>query len=205
MRALRYVLRLIFALEALGFLSLAFYALRQSKSIAGRTMVDSAITANPRFHLGQHSILAVFCFIVLLALLAATAAWRMEHGDALGRWSLLGASIFNLLLFPVGILVAVAGIFYFVRNPAIEPKAYSKHQPIAGDGTSKWSGIVFVIAQLSWGVFILSSISRWTIDRGMPPIHSEALFWITLVAAVYGAILFHELGHFFLATLWGSG
>ena len=30
MRALRYVLRLIFALEALGFLSLAFYRLRQS-------------------------------------------------------------------------------------------------------------------------------------------------------------------------------
>ena len=82
--------------------------------------------------------------------------------------------------FPVGTIVAAAGIFYFVRNPAIEPKTYLKHRPIAGDGTSKWSGTIFMIAQLAWGVFVLSSIRRWTVARGMHPIHSEALFWITL-------------------------
>ncbi len=189
MRALRYILRLIFALEALGFLSLAFLTLRQSKVIA------------PRLHLGQHSIQEVFCFISLLSLLAAMAAWRLERGDPLGRWSLLAASIFNLLLFPVGTMVAAAGIFYFVRNPTIGLKPERKHQPIQGDGTSKWSGTVFMIAQLVWGVFILSSIRRWTVAKGMPQIHSEALFWITLACAVYGTILFHELGHLVLGDI----
>ena len=194
MRALRYVLRLIFALEALGFLSLAFYTLRRS------TVLGSSLQ---RFHLGGRSILDLFWFLVFLSLMDALAAWRMEHGGALGRWSVLAASIFNVLLFPVGTIVAAAGIFYFVRNPAIEPKTYLKHRPIAGDGTSKWSGTVFMIAQLAWGVFILSSIRRWTVARGMHPIHSEVLFWITLAAALYGAILFHELGHLLLGDIVG--
>jgi hypothetical protein len=193
MRSLRYVLRLIFALEALGFLSLAFFTLRHSNVIA---------TAQ-RFHLGRYSTQEFFWFILLLAVLDAIASWRLERGDPLGRWSLLAASIFNLLLLPVGILVAAAGIYYFVRNPAVDPKLYLKHRPIAGDGTSKWSGIIFVVAQLAWGVFILSSIRRWTVARGMHPIHSEALFWITLAAAVYGCILFHELGHLFLGDIVG--
>ncbi|MGA2880149.1 MAG: M50 family metallopeptidase [Bryobacteraceae bacterium] len=193
MRALRYVLRLIFALEALGFLSLAFYTLRRS----------TVIGAIERFHLGAHSILELFWFLILLSVMDALAAWRMEHGDSLGRWSLLAASIFNLPLFPVGTIVAAAGIFYFVRNPAIEAKSYLNHRPIAGDGTSKWSGTIFVIAQLGWGVFVLSSIRRWTVARGMHPIHSEALFWITLLAAVYGSILFHELGHLLLGDIVG--
>jgi hypothetical protein len=191
MRAFRYILRLIFALEALGFLSLALLTLRQPKALA----------VSARLHLGPHSILAVVGFIFLLAVLAALAAWRLERGDPLGRWSLLSASIFNLLLFPVGTMVAVAGIFYFVRNAAIEPKSEIKHEPIAGDGTSKWSGAIFTVAQLVWGVFVLSSIRRWTVSKGMPQIHSEALFWLTLACAVYGCILFHELGHLVLGDI----
>jgi hypothetical protein len=191
MRILRYVLRLIFALEALGFLSLAFFTLRQSSTIA----------AAPRLHLGPHSILALFCFILLLALLAALAAWRLEQPDPLGRWSLLAASIFNLLLFPVGTIVAVAGIFYFIRNPAIDAPLHRKHQPIAGDGTGGWSRIIFTIGQLVWGVVVVSSIRLWTTARGMPQIHSEVLFWITLACAVYGCLLFHELGHFVLGDI----
>jgi hypothetical protein len=189
MRYLRYILRLVYALEALGFLSLAFFTLRQS-TLAGR-----------RLHLSPHSILELFWFIVLLSVLAAIASLRLERGDPLGRWALLASSIFNLLLFPVGTVVAVAGIFYFVRNPEVDPPRDRKHQPIEGDGTSKWSGTIFVLAQIGWGIFILSSIRRWTVARGMPQIHSEALFWITLVCAVYGAILFHELGHLVLGDI----
>ncbi len=144
MRALRHVLRLIFALEALGFLSLAFFVLRLSKLAA---------TTSLRLHLGHHSITELFCLMVLLAVLAAIAAWRLGRGDALGRWSLLAVSIFNLLLFPVGIAVAAAGIFYFARNPPMDPRFNRKHQPIEGDGTSKWSGPVFMFAQLVWGVW----------------------------------------------------
>ncbi|MGP0072152.1 MAG: hypothetical protein ACLPWF_09480 [Bryobacteraceae bacterium] len=107
MRRLRHVLRLIFALEALGLLSLAFLTLRKS----------AAIAAAPGLHLTRYSILELFCFILLMAMFAALAAWRLDRGDALGRWSTLGASIFNLLLFPLGTIVAVAGIFYFLRNP----------------------------------------------------------------------------------------
>src|SRR5580698_6816353 len=182
MRPLRYILRLIFALEALGFLSLAIFTLRQSNTIA----------ASQRLHLGQLSILGLFWFILLLAALAALTACRLERGDPLGRWSLLAASIFNLLLFPVGSVVAIAGIFYFIRNPPIDSPPVRKHQPIQGDGTSKWSGAVFMMGQLVWGVFILTYISRWTAARGMPQIHSAALSWIALGGAVYGAILFHE-------------
>ncbi len=193
MRILRYVLRLVFALEALGFLSLAFVTLRNS----------SATTAAQRLHLGPHSILALFCFIVSLTVLAAITSLRLERGDPLGRWSLLAASIFNLLLFPVGTIVAVAGIFYFLRNPAIEAPLHREHQPIAGDGTSKWSGVIGMIAQVVWGVVVVSSIRLWTATRGMPQIHSEGLFWITLACAVYGCLLFHELGHVVLGDLVG--
>jgi hypothetical protein len=193
MRHLRYILRLAFALEALGFLSLAFFTLRESK----------VIVAAQRFHLGRHSMLELFWFIVLLSVLSAMASWRLERGDPLGRWSLLAASIFNLILFPVGTLVAIAGIYYFIRNPEVEPSVQRKHRPIAGDGTTKWSGTIFMIAQLLWGVFVLSSIRHWTVGRGMPQIHSEGLFWITLGTAVYGSILFHELGHLVAGDIVG--
>jgi hypothetical protein len=159
--------------------------------------------AHPILHLGRHSILGLFCLIVLVAVLDAMAAWRIERGDPLGRWSLLAASIFDLPLFPVGTVVGAAGIFYFIRNPAFDPMLDRKYQPIAGDGTSKWSGAVFVIAQVAWCVFILSSIGRWVAARGMHPIHSQALFWMTLACAVYGSILFHEFGHFVLGDIVG--
>jgi hypothetical protein len=58
-----------------------------------------------------------------------------------------------------------------------------------------------MLAQLAWGVFVLSSIRRWTVARGMPQIHSEAVFWITLACAIYSAILFHELGHFLVGDI----
>jgi hypothetical protein len=194
MRSLRYILRLTFALEAVAFLSIALFTFRQFNVIAA---------THPQFHLGRHSLLELICFIVLLALLAAIAAWRIERADPLGRWSLLAASIFNLALFPIGTCVALGGIFYFVRNPTIDPTLLRRHQPIAGDGTSKWSGAVFVIAQLAWGVFILSTIRRWTLARGMHPIHSEAMFWLTLAGAIYGSILVHELGHLVAGDLIG--
>jgi hypothetical protein len=189
MRPLRFLLRLIFALEALGLLSLAFFALRQSKLAA------------QRLHLGQHSMVGVFWFIFLFAGLAALTTWRLERGDTLGRWSLLAASIFNLLLFPAGLLVAAAGIFYFIRNPAIPRTPDRQHSPIVGDGTSKWSGTIFTLAQLTWGVFVLNSIHSWTVTKGMPQIQSEGVFWITLACAIYGCILFHELGHFVVGDI----
>jgi hypothetical protein len=191
MRYLRHILRLVFALEALGLVSLAIFTLRLS----------TKATAAAHLHLGKHSVLELFCFIALLAVLAALAAFRMGRGDPLGRWSVLAISIFNLLLFPVGTVVAAAGIFYFIRSPERDPVPPRKHQPIVGDGTTKWSGTVFMIAQMFWGIFILSSIHRWTITRRMPQIHSEALFWITLASAVYGSILFHEFGHLVLGDI----
>ncbi len=189
MRPLRYLLRLVFALEALGFLSLAFLTLRQSNLV------------EKRLHLGPVAIVEVSWFIILLAVVSAIAALRLKGQDPLGRWSLLAASIFNLMLFPFGVVVAAAGIYYFMRNPEVQPKVDTKHRPIAGDGTSRWSGTIFTMAQVVWGVFVLSSIRRWTADRGMPQLKSEVLFWITLACAVYGAVLFHELGHFVLGDI----
>ncbi len=196
MRSLRYILRLTFALEAVGFISLAFFAARSSKLIA---------SAGTRHHLARFLFVEILIFLVMAGCTAAIAAWRIERGggDRLGRWSLLAASIFNLALFPVGTCLAALGIFYFVRNPSIDPTLDRKHQPIVGDGTGKWSGVIFTLAQLAWGIFILSSIRRWTIARGMHPIHSEALFWITLACAVYGSILVHELGHFVFGDIVG--
>jgi tetratricopeptide (TPR) repeat protein len=194
MRSLRYVLRLIFALEAVLFLSIAFFTLSQFNRLA---------VVNPHFHLGRFALMELICFIVLLAVVAAVAAWRIYKGDSLGRWSLLAVSIFNLPLFPLGTGVAAAGIFYFLRNPAIDPTPDRKHQPIAGDGTGRWSGAVFVLAQMAWGVFILSFIGRWSLARGMQPIRSEAQFWITLGAAIYASILVHELGHFLAGDIVG--
>jgi hypothetical protein len=103
MRALRQILRLIFALEAGGFAILAF--------------LTPKIVATHHLRLPPHSIPKVLCFVVLVSVAAASAAWRMER-DSLGRWSLLAASIFNLILFPVGLVVTAGGIFYFVRNPS---------------------------------------------------------------------------------------
>jgi hypothetical protein len=185
MRYLRQILRLIFALESIGFLSLAYFTSTHFKLLA----------ASPRLHLERHSIAEVIGFMVLLAALAAIAACRIGKGDPVGRWSLLAVSIFTLALFPVGTAVGAAGIFYFIRNPDLSPALKRKHQPIAGDGTSKWSGALFMMAQFAWGVFLLYFIRRWSMARGMPQIHTEALFWITLGGAVYGSILFHELGH----------
>ena len=71
MRALRHVLRLIFALEALGFLSLAFFILRLSRQSQPTSL---------RLHLGPHTIMELFWFMVLLAVLAAIAALRLERG-----------------------------------------------------------------------------------------------------------------------------
>jgi peptidase M50-like protein len=187
MRALRYILRLILALEALGFLSLAFFT-------------QKIVTAR-HLQLPPYAIPKVFCLVVLVSVVAAIAAWRIERRDALGRWSLLAASIFNLILFPVGLAVTAAGVFYFIRNPEIEPIPERKHRPIAGDGTSKLSGAIFLVAQVIWGVFVLSSIRRWTAARGMPQVHSETLFWITLACAIYGTVLFHELGHLVLGDI----
>jgi hypothetical protein len=187
MRYFRQILRLIFALEALGFLSLAFFT--------------PTIVTTHHLHLPPHAVPKVLCFFVLVALCSAIATLRLERRDSLGRWALLAASIFNLILFPVGTVVAIAGIFYFIRNPAIEPGPAPRRRPIAGDGTSKWSGTIFIIAQVAWGVFILSSIRRWTVARGMPQIHSEGLFWITLACAIYGCILFHEMGHVVLGDI----
>jgi hypothetical protein len=185
MRYLRAALRLVFALEALGFLSLAFLILRKSRVLA----------ASHRLHLGPHTLLELSCFMFGLSVLAAIASLRMERGDPLSRWCMLAASILNLLFFPVGTVVSAAGIFYFVRNPGIHAAPKPKHRPIAGDGTSKWSRPVFTISQILWGVFVLSAIHAWTIERGMRQIHSQAVLWLVLAGAVYGSILFHELGH----------
>ena len=186
MRPLRYLLRLIFALEALGFLSLAFFTLPQSKLVA----------VTQRLHLGPLDYGTVLVYHFAGSPRGGHRRLAAGARRSLGRWSLLAASIFNLLLFPVWIAGGHRRHLLFRRAiPPVEPKINAKHLPIAGDGTSKWSGTIFIMAQLVWGVFVLSSIRRWTACRGMPQIQSEALFWITLVGAVYGSVLFHELGH----------
>ncbi len=120
MRSLRYILRLVFALEALGFLSLAILTLRQS------TLVEQ------RLHLGPVAIVEVSWFIILLALVSAIAALRLKGQDALGRWSLLAASIFNLMLFPFGVVVAAGGIL--LLHPQSRSPAQGRDQTPADRG-----------------------------------------------------------------------
>jgi hypothetical protein len=186
MRTLRSILRLAFAGEAFGILSLAFFLIRSSVLIG---------SAHSHYHVGRISLVQALLFLTLLGCAAAVAAWRIDRHDNLGRWSLLAASIFNLPLFPIGTVLAAAGIFYFIRYPPLDAALDHPHTPIAGDGTSKWSGAIFVGAQLAWGIFVLSYIGHWATRRGMQIIHGEMLFWITLACAVYGSILVHELGH----------
>jgi hypothetical protein len=186
MRTLRSILRLTLAFEAAGFLSLVFiFATRRSKLLA----------AASSHHLAGMVLAETLVFILLLACSAAVAAWRIKKRDRLGRWSLLAASIFNLVLFPFGTILAASGIFYFARNPAPDPVLDRPHKPVAGDGTSKWSGAFFIAAQLAWGIFVLSSITGFAAREGMRPIQGELSFWIILFCAEYGSILAHELGH----------
>lgn len=192
MRSLRSVLQLTLAVEAVGLLSASFLMLTRAQRVA---------SFSASYHLGEHSVVIVAAFIIFWALVTAVAALRIGRGDRFGRWSLLSASIFNVPVFPVGTVLGAAGIFYFVRNPGPDPMLARRHRPITGDGTSQWSGVIFVIAQLAWGIFIVSGIGRWTAAHGMRPIHSSALFWCTLALAVYGSTFFHELGHFALGDV----
>lgn len=198
MRTLRNGLRVVFALESIGCFSAALFSLRLWHKY-GKKLATAF--ARQHRHLGPHALVYFSLALVLLSGFAGLAAWRMSRRDALGRWSLLAASIMNVIFYPAGLAIAAAGIFYFVRNPAIDLRPERKHKPIAGDGTSKLSGIIFTGGQIVWGVFILSSIGRWTASRGMPQIHSEGLFWITFGCAVYGTTLIHELGHFVLGDI----
>ena len=194
MQSLRYLLRLTLALEAVCLLSATFFAITRAQNLAA---------FGARYHWGHRSLVEVAVFIVLWVAFASIAALRMGQGDRLGRWSLLAASIFNLPLLPFGTAIGLAGIFYFTRNPGLDPTLARKHRPIAGDGTSRWSGAVFVIAQVAWGLFILNGIGRWAGSHGIRPIRSQALFWTSFALAVYGAVLFHELGHFVFGDILG--
>lgn len=194
MGSLRSVLRLTLAIEAVGLLSAAVFTL---------TRVEQIAAFSARYHLGRHSLAEITAFILLWTAFSAVAALRMGHGDRVGRWALLGASIFNVPLFPLGTAIGIGGIVYFIRNPGMDPALARRHRPIAGDGTSRWSGAIFVIAQVVWCLFILSGIARWTAARGIRPITSEGLFWITLGVAVYGSTFFHELGHFAFGDIVG--
>src|ERR1700730_1498522 len=53
-------------------------------------------------------------YISVLGVIAGLTAWRMKHADAFSKAAGLTASIMNLLLFPVGTALGVAGLFYFL-------------------------------------------------------------------------------------------
>lgn len=187
MRILRSALRWAFGLEAL--------VLVVGSAEVGWKVLPRIAATRP----GMSHVLFEFAwaYVAVVGVLAGLYAWRIQRADPWVRWIGLLTSVMNLPLFPVGTVLGAAGLLYFFRNPAPDPVRDRVHNPVPGDGTGKWSGVVFFTAQILWVWFVYRRLLEWTSGRGMQRIHSDATSWFIILAlAIYISILVHELGHF---------
>jgi hypothetical protein len=195
MRILRTVLRWFFAIEA----SAIFVGL------LGLARLDYAVHLTHRYRASSVMLLILaVIFTLSLGVLAASTAWRMKRADRWTRRAGLAASVMNLAVFPVGTVMAIAGIFCFTRKLNDAELAAPQHQPVPGDGTGKHARIILFGAQMVciWaaGGFLLP----WAAGRWM---HGNHMAWPatlgTIALAIYGSVLIHELGHFTLGRAVG--
>jgi hypothetical protein len=192
MRVLRSALRWMLGLEALIFLV-------GGAEVAWKVVPKLEVRYPGASPLGFKIFLA-YGFIT--GIVAAIAAWRIKRPGK--WWEGLAVSLMNLLWLPFGPILSAAGLFYFFRKPAPDPVLDRVHKPVAGDGTSKWSGVVFVAAQIIWVWLVYSRLLHWTGARGMHRVHLDPGTWfLTLGLAIYASITIHELGHFALGRAVG--
>lgn len=141
--------------------------------------------------------LAILCYLLAAGLLTAAAVWHMPSGvRALG----LAASVVNLPLIPVGTVAGIAGLFYFSKQRPPLPRG---HRPVAGDGTSRLSQVLWFAGQYLWLIIAYEPLRTILLERGLV---SAPWNWASLLVggvAVYTAILIHECGHYFAGRAAG--
>ena len=136
------------------------------------------IAANPRVCIWEsHSILEIFWFTVLLAVLAAIAAWRPGAGRSVGPLVATGLFYFQFAPVPGGDRRGGGrNLLLHPQSPgrrATDAQAPADSRAMApANGPERYS----CWPRLAWGFLVLNSIRRWTVARGMPQIHSELSF-----------------------------
>jgi Zn-dependent protease len=195
MRHLGRLLRFVFACEALSFLTLIpsiFLSVR-------RMQADGELDTKT---------VAVFAFVLVAGLalsLVTGIAWlSLRKGWSSARAWCIAASLINLLLFPIGTIVTVAGLMAFWRRSDVASIASSsekRHTPIPGDGTNKFSGPVLAVVQVGLLIVGMSWWSHWGEKQGLAS-KTFSIWLLEFEAAVFVNILCHELGHVFAG--WAS-
>jgi Zn-dependent protease len=194
MRQFASVLRIIFGFEALGALLLIRPFIRSAlkAQAAAADLERTGSAAGTVLVLG-------LAFIISFGLVTGMAWWRLRGGGSSARaWS-IAASIFNLFLFPLGTIAGIAGLITFCPRNAVAEAAQSpakRHAPIPGDGTSKYSGPIFMMLQVAFMIVAGNWWVNWGKNQGL---ESQRL-WIDLLeieAAIFINVLCHELGHVF--------
>jgi hypothetical protein len=114
------------------------------------------------------------------------------------KWA-LGASLANLAWFPVGTVAGIAGLVVFSladsRHILAEPKSKPRFQPLAGDGTTRFSPMAFVFTGwgLSWAGY--QFLNRWAFNSGLQEQMDHVPFLASVAMAVALSTAFHEFGH----------
>jgi Zn-dependent protease len=183
MRQLGRLMRFIFGCEALASVVLTPTIIRelQDFGLAG-------------------SVFSIALLILTLFTLVTGVAWlSLRKGWSSARAWGIAASVINLLLFPIGIIVTIAGLSAFGRRSVVAEIAISsekRHTPIPGDGTNKYSGSVLAVLQVALLGVAADLWYRWAGRHGL----ASQVMWISLLqieAAVWVNVLCHELGHVF--------
>jgi hypothetical protein len=195
MRQLGRLVRFIFGCEALSI----FFAIPSLILSARRMQADGELDSK---------VVAVFALVfvvgLVLSLVTGIAWWSLRKGWSSARaWS-IAASLINLLLFPIGTIVTIAGLMAFWRRSVVAEIAVSpkkRHTPIPGDGTSKYSGVVLSVISVALLIVAANLWIRWGEKHGLEsqPLQTSGI-WISLLeveAAIFVNIFCHELGHVF--------
>lgn len=136
MRHLGRLLRFIFGCEALASVVLTPTIIRE--------LQDFGLSG---------SVFSIALLILTLFTLVTGVAWLSLHkGWSSARAWGIAASLINLLLFPIGIVVTIAGLMAFWRRKVMAEIAVSPKKrltPIPGDGTNKYSGSVLAVLQVA--------------------------------------------------------
>ncbi len=136
------------------------------------------------------SLLIIFyTYFAITGLTTLIALLRIRRGE---RILPIVASILNLLIVPLGTLTGVLGLIYFAKKR----DAPRGHVPVAGDGTSGLSQILWFVAQYAWLFLAFDPLRKMAVNRGL---EWGRLDWTALAVsalAIYVAVLIHEGGHY---------
>jgi sterol desaturase/sphingolipid hydroxylase (fatty acid hydroxylase superfamily) len=190
MRQLGRLVRFIFGCEALSI----FFAIPSVILSARRMQAEGEL---------EPKVVAVFAFVLVvglvLSIVTGIAWWSLRKGWSSARGWGIAASLINLLLFPIGTIVTIAGLMAFWRRSVVAEIAISPKKrltPIPGDGTNKYSGSVLSVLQVALLMVAADLWYRWAERHGL----ASQVRWISILqieAAIWVNVLCHELGHVF--------